>query len=69
MSALGSTKMAGTPEMNQCEQGYFDKLSTATDFSLAKDASGKTLLYLGIFKKNNTPSRDGGVYLIYEKIK
>ena len=59
---LGSTKMAGPPELMQCEQGYFEMLTGAEDFKV----EGKKLL-VGHFKKDNTPSRDGGTYMIFEK--
>ena len=59
---LGSTKMAGSPEHMQCETGYFDMLSQSVEIRLENNQ-----LQIGVFKKDNTPSRDGGTYLIYEK--
>lgn len=61
---LGSTKMAGPPELMQCEQAYFDMLNEAPEFRVQE---GK--LHIGRFKKDDIPSRDGGTYMIFEKIK
>ncbi|MCP9767780.1 META domain-containing protein [Lacihabitans sp. LS3-19] len=59
---LGSTKMAGPPELMQCETGYFDLFNQSVEFRIENEH-----LQIGVFKKDNTPSRDGGTYLIYEK--
>jgi len=61
---LGSTKMAGPPDLMQCEQGYFEMLNDAADFKIENNK-----LMIGHFKKDNTPSRDGGTYMIFEKAK
>lgn len=59
---LGSTKMAGPSELMQCETGYFDMLNQSPELRIENGQ-----LQIGVFKKDNTPSRDGGTYLIYEK--
>ncbi len=64
---IGSSKKGGSPEMMQCEQGYYGHLSAAEGYKILV-SDGKTILQLGRFKKDNTPSRDGGTYLIYEKM-
>ena len=64
ISTLGSTKKAGAPELMECESGYFSMLSESAEFRIQE---GK--LHVGRFKKDTTPSRDGGTYFIYEKTK
>lgn len=66
MGAIGSTKMAGPAELMQCEQRIFDFLQQAKDFEISTE-NGKTSLHLGIINRSETPSRDGGTYLILEK--
>lgn len=69
IGAFASTKMAGTPEMNNCEMNYFDFLSHSSDFSLVNNADNVQELRLGNFYHGTTPSRDGGTYLIFERSK
>lgn len=64
IGALGSTKMAGPPELMECETNYFNMLNEFSEFRIQE---GK--LHIGRFKKDTTPSRDGGTYFIYEKAK
>ncbi len=63
ISALGSTKMAGPPELMACETRYFDFLSSAAE--LAINEEGKLLI--GNFRKPDSHPRDGGTYLIFER--
>jgi heat shock protein HslJ len=64
ISTLGSTKMAGAPELMECETGYFNMLNESEGFRI-QDGQ----LHVGRFKKDTAPSRDGGTYFIYEKAK
>ncbi len=64
IGALGSTKMAGPEELMECETNYFNMLNEFSEFRVQE---GK--LHIGRFKKDSTPSRDGGTYFIYEKAK
>ncbi len=65
-STLGSTKMAGPPELMQCETRLFDFLTNALDFGF-EEIEGKSILKLGNFRKPDSHPRDGGTYLIFEK--
>ncbi len=69
ISNLGSTKMAGTYEMNACESRFFNILSEAKNYRFIKSNEGKTILHLGTFNKNPMPTYDAGTYLIFEKVK
>ncbi|MCP9755261.1 META domain-containing protein [Lacihabitans sp. CCS-44] len=64
ISTLGSTKMAGAPELMECETGYFNMLNESAEFRIQEGQ-----LHVGRFKKDTAPSRDGGTYFIYEKAK
>lgn len=64
ITALGSTKMAGPEELMECETNYLNMLNEFSEFRVQE---GK--LHIGRFKKDSTPSRDGGTYFIYEKAK
>jgi heat shock protein HslJ len=64
ISTLGSTKMAGPPELMECETNYFNMLNESAEFRIQEGQ-----LQVGRFKKDTTPSRDGGTYFIYEKAK
>jgi heat shock protein HslJ len=64
ISTLGSTKMAGSPELMECETNYFNMLNESAEFRIQEGQ-----LQVGRFKKDTTPSRDGGTYFIYEKAK
>ena len=66
MGAIGGTKMAGPEAMMNCETRYYTLLGDAVDFQLVEGENGP-VLHLGRLKKDNTPSRDGGTYLIFEK--
>ncbi len=68
MGAVGGTKMAGPEPLMRCEYRYYSLLEQSEEFLFVED-EGKVFLHLGIFKKDNTPSRDGGTYLIFEKKK
>lgn len=62
VGAVGSTKMAGPPELMQCESRFFEFLSNSKELKISE---GKCLI--GTFPKTTVPSRDGGTYLIFEK--
>lgn len=68
ISTLGSTKIAGTNEMNTCESRFYNILSSAKDYRFVK-SEGKTFLHLGTFNKSSMPTFDAGTYLIFEKVK
>ncbi len=65
MGAIGSTKMAGSPELMNCETRYYDMLNSAAE--LAVNEEGKLLI--GNLRKADSHPRDGGTYLIFEKAK
>ncbi len=64
---IGMTKMAGPPELMACESRFFDLLNRSTDFSITTE-NGKEILRLGVFKKDDKPSRDGGTFFIMERL-
>lgn len=68
IAAIGSTKMASTPDLMQCESRYFSMLSEAVDFQLST-VSGKTQLELGVLANQKIASPLGGKgnLLIFEK--
>jgi hypothetical protein len=41
ISNLSGTKIAGTPEMNDCEKRYYEMMQLSTVFTITKDSSGK----------------------------
>jgi hypothetical protein len=63
VSTMGSTKMAGPPEMMECELRFFNMLRESKEIRIQEN-----FLHIGTFKKDNTPSRDGGTYMIFERI-
>ncbi len=63
IGTLGSSKMAGPPALMECETNLFNFLNESQELRLTDEGN----LNIGRFKKDNTPSRDGGTYLIYEK--
>ncbi len=65
---IGRTKIAGTEEMNQCEQGYIERLMQAESYKVIQNEQGKPQLLIGRFRKPTDHPRDGGLYMIYEKI-
>jgi hypothetical protein len=69
VSTLGSTKIAGTNEMNACESRFYNLLANAKDYRFVKSNEGKVFLHLGTFSKNPMPTFDAGTYLIFEKVK
>jgi heat shock protein HslJ len=62
VESLGSTKMAGPEDQMTCETALFNFLNQAPEIRINDQQ-----LQIGIFKKDNTPSRDGGTYLFFEK--
>ena len=67
IQSLGGTKMAGSPEMMTCEQNFYNMMSESTGFQLFKENPNR--LHIGRIKENDAPSRDGGTYYVFEKIK
>jgi hypothetical protein len=67
LSALGSTKMAGPEDQQVCENTYYDLLRQST--GIQYDPAMPNTIHVGILKTTNTPSRDGGTYIIFERIK
>lgn len=61
---LGSTKIGGPANLMQCETRYYSLMSEAIEMRIEND-----MLYMGRFKKDPTPSRDGGTFLIFERKK
>ncbi|MFT6478049.1 MAG: heat shock protein HslJ [Spirosomataceae bacterium] len=64
---VGATKMAGPEELMACEGRFFSILEQTTDFSIFNE-NGKDTLRIGRFKKDDKPSRDGGTFLIMERL-
>ncbi len=67
ISTLGSTKMAGSPEMMDCEQNYFTMLGESTGFQWFADEPNRIII--GKLKTEDSHPRDGGTYFVFEKIK
>lgn len=67
LGAIGSTKMGGPEELMNCEIRFFDLLNRTTDFSITTE-NGKDVLRIGVFKKDDKPSRDGGTFLIMGRL-
>ena len=67
ITTLGSTKIAGTPEMMQCESRLFTLLQTSEGYKVVQVDTNpaKIILQLGIFR---TGTIDAGTYLVFEKI-
>ncbi len=63
VGTLGSTKMAGPPALMECETNLFNFLNESPELRISDEGG----LHIGRFKKDSTPSRDGGTYLMYEK--
>lgn len=66
LGPIGSTKMAGPQPLMDCEMRFFTLLEQSSDFSVLNE-NGKDVLRIGRFKKDPTPSRDGGTFLICER--
>lgn len=67
IGAIGATKMAGSEELMACENRFLGILGKTTDFSVTTE-NEKNVLRIGTFKKDDTPSRDGGTFLILERL-
>lgn len=65
MGVLGSTKMAGPPELMSCETTLFNFLNGSKNIKMSAD--GKTMT-MGNHRTKETNPRDGGTYIIFEKI-
>ncbi len=68
IAQLGSTKIAGSQLMNECENRYYTLLGIAKDFRLIQNTAGKAVLHLGEIKENTKPTLDNGTYFIFEKV-
>lgn len=66
LGPVGATKKGGPEELMACESRFFDLLNRTTDFNVSEE-NGKKVLRLGVFKKDDKPSRDGGTFLILER--
>ena len=64
---LGSTKMAGSPEMMECELNLFTMLRESTGFQLFEDDPNR--LIIGRLKDKDSHPRDGGTYFVFERVK
>ncbi len=65
MGVLGSTKMAGPPDLMTCETTLFNFLNGSKNIQLSAD--GKTLT-IGNHRTKDSHPRDGGTYIIFEKL-
>jgi heat shock protein HslJ len=65
IGSIGSTKMAGPPELMACETRHFDFLSNAKELTI----NSENQLLIGNFRNENSHPRDGGTYLVFEKAK
>lgn len=62
ISNLGGTKVGGPKAFMDCESNLIDFMTAAPE--IKADSEG---VYIGTFKKDDKPSRDGGTYLIFER--
>lgn len=65
--AIASTKKGGSEELMACENRFFDLLNRTSDFSITIQ-NGKEVLNIGVFKKDDQPSRDGGTFFILGRV-
>ncbi|MCR9062742.1 MAG: META domain-containing protein [Cytophagales bacterium] len=61
---IGATKMAGPEPLMNCETRFFNFLESANHFSLNDDGT----LSIGNFRTAESHPRDGGSYLVFEKM-
>ena len=66
LGSIGATKVVGPEPLMDCEMRFFTLLEQSSDFSVLNEG-GKDILRIGRFKKDPTPSRDGGKFLICER--
>lgn len=66
-STIGGTKMAGRPEMMDCEQNFYSMLSESTGIQLFADEPNRMII--GKLRNADSHPRDGGTYYVFEKIK
>lgn len=66
INTIGSTKMAGSPEMMNCEQNYFQLLSESTGIQFFADKPNR--IHIGRLKEADSSPRDGGTYYVFEKL-
>lgn len=69
VSALGSTKIAGSNELLACESRFYKLIETAKNFRVITDKKGQKTLYWGVINKSNSTLLYPGNYLIFEKVK
>jgi META domain len=67
IKGIGGTKMAGSPEMMDCEQNFYTMLGNSTGFQLFADDPSR--LIIGALRDEKSHPRDGGTYYVFEKIK
>jgi META domain len=67
VNSIVSTKMAGSPEMMDCEQNYYTFLAESTGIEFFADSPN--ILHIGRLKEPNSNPRDGGTFYVFEKIK
>ncbi len=68
VGGVGGTKRAGPSELMECESFYYNFLSESTGFQI--DPDEPNFLKLGRIKEpGSAPSRDGGTYYYFEKVK
>jgi hypothetical protein len=67
ISTVGGTKRAGSAEMMQCENDYYNLLANSQAYRIVQIETNpaKTILQLGVFRNG---IKDLGNYLIFEKI-
>ncbi len=67
ITTIGGTKRGGPPEMMQCEYNYYSLLATSETYKIIQVQTNpvKIVLQLGVFRNG---IKDGGNYLIFEKI-
>jgi heat shock protein HslJ len=67
ITTLGGTKRGGSPEMMQCENNYYSLLAASEAYKIVQIQTNpvKTVLQLGVFRNG---IKDGGNYLIFEKV-
>ena len=66
VNSIGSTKMAGSPEMMNCEQNYFQFLTESTGIQIFTDKPNR--LHIGRLKEADSNPRDGGTFYVFEKL-
>jgi META domain len=66
INSIATTKMAGSPEMMDCEQNYYTFLAESTGIQFFSD--DPNTIHIGRLKEPDSNPRDGGTYFVFEKI-